>query len=160
MCNSHTEKVEYFLTKISHKILCDIHMTVFTVYLRCSSEKPYNNSYRILCSNFWMESFSKKPAIRDFENNILLIKQGYTVASFHCYLVTYFETILSKMPHSFQNFCTYSHLKITIYMVHMYIHYIPFTAHNTYNYVIHVYTVLGIMNYICNISTFCGNRVT
>ena len=32
MCNSHTEKVENFLTKISHKILCDIHMIVFTVY--------------------------------------------------------------------------------------------------------------------------------
>ena len=31
--NSHTEKVENLLTEISHKILCDIHMTDFTVQL-------------------------------------------------------------------------------------------------------------------------------
>ena len=30
-CVSHTEKVENILTKISHKIFCDTHMTVFTV---------------------------------------------------------------------------------------------------------------------------------
>ena len=30
MHNSHTEKVENCLTEISHKLLCDIHMTVLT----------------------------------------------------------------------------------------------------------------------------------
>ena len=28
----HTEKVENILTKISHKILCDIYITVFTMF--------------------------------------------------------------------------------------------------------------------------------
>ena len=34
MRTSHTEKVD-FLTKISHKILGDIHMTVLTVNILC-----------------------------------------------------------------------------------------------------------------------------
>ena len=36
MHNSYTEKAENFLTKISHKILCGIHTTVFTMHgLEC-----------------------------------------------------------------------------------------------------------------------------
>ena len=65
-------------------------------------------------SNYEMKNFSKMLAVSGFQNNVFENKEdiprGFSVTKL-------FQTLLSKIPCSFQNFCKYSHSKITMRMV-------------------------------------------
>ena len=65
-------------------------------------------------SNYEMKNFTKTLAVRGFQNNVFENKEdiprGFSVTKL-------FQPLLSKMPCSFQNFCKYSHSKITMHMV-------------------------------------------
>ena len=66
-----------------------------------------------------MKNFLEKLAVSNFENNIFENKADIAIGKIVIVTQLFFETLCSKMPHSYQNFCKYGYSKIIICILYL-----------------------------------------